>query len=132
MICGQKPPLAQRRAHKRASWERHATEGCSPLYRADYPRVGQCLPPSVCGAQGIGSRIAELSSKASHNDNSGFFTPTFDSPCAGGDSVADFAVGVFIGKFIDSAKGDGTVVRMAVDEEGGDREAQLVLKQAKI
>ncbi len=70
--------------------------------------------------------IGEFAAKLRGNDNSGFFTPTFHSPFAAVDGVPDFAVGVYIGKFIGGGDGAGTVLHMYVDESGDRRDVQIV------
>jgi hypothetical protein len=80
-------------------------------------------------ARGLNAKIGELGAKIAGNDNSGFFTPTFEpSPFAAVDNetVPSFAVGVFIGKFGAGAQGAGTAVHMYVDEAPDTREVQIV------
>ena len=94
------------------------TKECADLFR-----IG------AGSARRLNAKIGELGAKLAGNDNSGFFTPTFEaSPFAAVDNetVPSFAVGVFIGKFSAGAQGAGTAVHMYVDEEPEAREVQLV------
>ncbi|HUC14472.1 MAG TPA: hypothetical protein VMS00_08470, partial [Acidimicrobiales bacterium] len=77
-------------------------------------------------ARGLGAKMAGLGVKITGHDESGFFTPKFDSPFAALDGVPDFAVGVHILKFAGGAKGAGTTVHMYVDEGGEHRNVQIV------
>lgn len=53
---------------------------------------------AVRRSRGLGAMIGEFAAKVAGNDQSGFFTPSFDSPFAGIDGTPDLAVGVHIGK----------------------------------
>jgi hypothetical protein len=91
--------------------------------------IAQCADvfrQAAASARGAGAAIGEFAAKLRGNDNSGFFTPTFDSPFAAVDGVPDFAVGVFIGKLIGGGDGAGTAVHMYVDENGDRRDVQIV------
>jgi hypothetical protein len=92
-----------------------STKQCADLFRQ-----------AAGNARGLGAVVSELSAKAMGNDQSGFFTPTFDSPFAGIDGIPDFAVGVYIGKMLNGASGAGTAVHMYVDEDGDHRSVQIV------
>lgn len=76
-------------------------------------------------ARGIGAKIGEMAAKTTGKDESGFFTPTFDSPFSTGDSP-DFAVGVHIGKLLNGAQGSGTTIHLYVNDDGGTRTVQIV------
>jgi hypothetical protein len=77
-------------------------------------------------ARGLTAKFGELTAKVAGNDQSGFFTPTFDSPFAGIDGTPDFAVGIYIGKWVNGASGAGTAIHMYVDEDGDLRNVQIV------
>lgn len=91
------------------------TKQCADLFRQ-----------AAGNAHGLGAKVAELSAKAMGNDQSGYFTPKFDSPFAALDGTPDFAVGIFMGKMLAGASGAGTAVHMYVDEDGDHRSVQIV------
>jgi hypothetical protein len=77
-------------------------------------------------ARGIGSVLGGMGAKLTGKDNSGFFTPTNDSPFASlDDDPPDFMVGVFVPKFAAGAQGNGTAVHMYVWDRGTTRAVEL-------
>jgi hypothetical protein len=64
------------------------TKECADLFRQ-----------AAGNARGLTAKFGELTAKVAGNDQSGFFTPSFNSPFAGIDGVPDFAVGVYVGKW---------------------------------
>src|SRR4051794_33001295 len=92
-----------------------STADCSTVFRH-----------AAANARGATARIAETAAKAMGNDQSGFFTPTFDSPFAAIDGTPDFAVGVHVAKLLNGAMGAGTTIHMYVDEAGGRRGVQII------
>jgi hypothetical protein len=91
------------------------TKECADLFRQ-----------AAQSSRGLGAMIGEFAAKVAGNDQSGFFTPNFDSPFAGIDGVPDLAVGVHIGKWMNGASGSGTTMHMYVDDGGAHRSVQIV------
>ncbi len=77
-------------------------------------------------ARGPLARVGELAAKVGGNDNSGFFTPSFDSPFDSLNRQPDFAVGIFIGKFSGGGQGAGRAVHMYVMEDDSHRHVEIV------
>lgn len=81
------------------------------------------------GTRGVMGRITEVTAKASgQGEMVGFYTPTFDSPFATVDGVPDFAVGYNVLSLAGGLRAGGTPIHMYLNEQGGRREAQLVVK----
>ncbi|WP_172639422.1 hypothetical protein [Streptomyces tailanensis] len=89
----------------------------------------QCAEVFRVGAQrarGVGSVLGGAAAKLMGNDQSGFFTPTDDSPFASLDNdPPDFMVGVFVPKFGGGGTGNGTAVHMYVWDRGTSRSVEL-------
>ena len=94
---------------------RLSTKECADVFRQ-----------AARSARGLGARSGEFAAKVMGKDQSGFFTPSFDSPFAGVDGVPDFAVGVHVGKFVGGGTGAGTTIHMYVDEAQNNRRVQIV------
>jgi hypothetical protein len=78
-------------------------------------------------ARGIGSMIGGLAAKAAGNDQSGFFTPSSNSPFAAlDDDPPVFSVGALIPKFSAGAQGNGTAIHMYVWDRGATRLVHLL------
>lgn len=92
-----------------------STKECSNVFRQ-----------AASAARGLGAKVGEFGAKVTGHDHSGFFTPKFDSPFAAIDGAPDFAVGVYIGKFVGGGGGAGTAVHMYVDDDGDSRSVQIV------
>lgn len=70
----------------------------------------------------LGKLIARMMGK----DQSGFFTPTDDSPFSAlDDDMPDFSVGVLIPRAYESARGNTLALHMYVWDRGGVREVEL-------
>jgi hypothetical protein len=79
------------------------------------------------GSAGVGGTIGGLAAKVMGNDNSGFYTPTDDSPFSALDGdKPTFMVGVFVPKFNGGGRGNGTNLHMYVWDRGGFRYVELV------
>ncbi|GAA2700078.1 hypothetical protein GCM10010348_34010 [Streptomyces anthocyanicus] len=77
-------------------------------------------------ARGVGSMLGGAGAKLTGNDQSGYFTPTNDSPFASlDDDPPDFMVGVFVPKFAGGGTGNGTAVHMYVWDRGSSRSVEL-------
>lgn len=91
--------------------------------------VKQCAEVFRIGAKdarGIGSMIGGMGAKLTGKDQSGFFTPTDNSPFASlDDDPPEFRVGVFVPKFGAGAQGNGTAVHMYVWDRGTARTVEL-------
>jgi hypothetical protein len=89
----------------------------------------QCAEAFRVGAQkarGVGSMLGGAAAKVMGNDQSGYFTPTNDSPFASlDDNPPDFTVGVFVPKFGGGGTGNGTAVHMYVWDRGTTRSVEL-------
>jgi hypothetical protein len=94
---------------------RLSTKECADVFRQ-----------AASAARGFGARVGEFGAKVRGRDQSGFFTPDFDSPFSGVDGAPDFAVGVHIGKFVNGASGAGTTIHMYIDEAQNGRSVQIV------
>jgi hypothetical protein len=77
--------------------------------------------------RGIKARMSEVAASAMGNSETvGYYTPSFDSPFAAVDGVPDFAIGFNVLKFMGGGQGNGTHVHMYVDDQGSERNVQLV------
>ncbi|MFG1808381.1 hypothetical protein [Streptomyces sp. NPDC049040] len=77
-------------------------------------------------ARGIGSMLGGIAAKVAGNDQSGFFTPTDNSPFAAlDDDPPAFSVGALIPKFSAGAQGNGTAIHMYVWDRGATRAVEL-------
>ncbi|MFE7760916.1 hypothetical protein [Streptomyces sp. NPDC057438] len=89
----------------------------------------QCAEVFRVGAQkarGVGSMLGGAAAKVMGNDQSGYFTPTDDSPFSSlDDNPPDFMVGVFVPKFGGGGQGNGTAVHMYVWDRGTTRSVEL-------
>jgi len=94
---------------------RLSTKECADVFR-----------DTATAARGFGARLAEHTAKARGRDQSGFFTPNFDSPFAAIEGAPDFAVGVSIGKFAGGANGAVTTIHMYIDDAQNSRSVEIV------
>ncbi|HEX5495684.1 MAG TPA: hypothetical protein VFX70_14025 [Mycobacteriales bacterium] len=73
-----------------------------------------------------GAMIAGFGAKVAGNDQSGFFTPTDDSPFSMlNDDKPDFAVGILIPRFSGAVRGNVYALHMYVWDRGDVREVEL-------
>jgi hypothetical protein len=87
----------------------------------------QLFQQAAARARGIGSMLGGLAAKLNGKDQSGFFTPTDDSPFSRlDDDKPDFSVGVLIPKFNAGAQGNAAALHMYVWDRGDCREVRLV------
>lgn len=90
-------------------------------------QCGELFKRASRDARGFGSKVGGLAAKVRGRDQSGFFTPTSDSPfdALDGDKPA-FSVGVLIPRMLNGGDGAVTAVHMYVWDRGDAREERLV------
>ncbi|GAB3810408.1 hypothetical protein [Micromonospora zhanjiangensis] len=81
---------------------------------------------AAAAARGFGAALGGFAARVNRKDNSGFFTPTDNSPFSSlDDDKPAFAVGVGIPKFNAGAQGNVGTLHMYVWDRGDFREVQL-------
>ena len=95
--------------------------------RMSVKECANAFQAAAAQSRGASAKLGEIAARMKGNDNSGFFTPTNDSPFSGlDDDRPDFSVGVWIGKFVNGANGAGTAVHMYVWDRGDHREVHII------
>ena len=90
------------------------------------PQCGEAFRMAVAQARGMSSHVGGLVAKVSGNDNSGFFTPSDNSPFSSLDSdKPTFMVGCNIPKMFNSSQGNAATIHMYVWDRGEHRDVEF-------
>ncbi len=90
-------------------------------------QCAELFQQAVEKSRGIGSRLGGFAAQMTGKDQSGYFTPTDDSPFSSlDDDKPDFSVGVLIPKFNAGAQGNAAALHMYVWDRGESREVRLI------
>jgi hypothetical protein len=93
-----------------------STKQCAELFQQTAER-----------SRGIGSRLGGFAAQMTGKDQSGYFTPTDDSPFSLlDDDKPNFSVGVLIPKFNAGGQGNAAALHMYVWDRGESREVRLI------